>query len=322
MLNARVGGCSKVASVLLLILVTGSILLRAGLGDGQKALAKSLYHGSLQREYRVYVPQGVVPDRPIPVVFVYHGGSATAWGTMRLVGFNALADEHGFIVVYPQGIGRSWNDGRSNGETRAHREKVDDVGFFDAMLVDLGKEYALDPKRLFVTGCSNGGMFAHYLAANRADKIAAIAPVVGGITEPFDQQFQPSSAVSVLIVQGTDDPIVPYEGGSIQFPGSKDRGRVIATEKAASFWVASNGCDRTEIKKEIPDKDPKDGCQIDASVWSDGKDRSEVWLFRLVGGGHTWPGGSQYLPRALIGRVCHDIDSETIWSFFQTHPKP
>ncbi len=324
MLNVRVfGRAERVSDLLpLLILIAGSILPRAGFSDGQRTFAKSLHHGSLQREYLVYVPERVVLDRPVPVVFVYHGGSATARGTMRLVGFNELADEHGFIVVYPQGVGRNWNDGRQHVDSQAHRENVDDIGFFDAMMVELGKEYAVDPKRVFVTGCSNEGMFAHFLAAHRADKIAAIAPVVGGITEPFDQQFQPSAAVSVLIIQGTDDPIVPFGGGPIRFPGTKDRGRVIATEKAATRWVESNGCDPKEVKRAVPDKDPKDGCQIDASVWSDGKDRSEVWLFRLVGGGHTWPGGAQYLPRAIIGRVCHDVDSEAIWLFFQSHPKP
>jgi polyhydroxybutyrate depolymerase len=96
---------------------------------------------------------------------------------------------------------------------QAHRDRIDDVAFFDAMLAAVAKDYPIDEKRVYAMGISNGGMFSHYLAAHRADKLAAIAPVVGGIADPFHRKFMPAGPVSVLISQGTKDPIVPYDGG-------------------------------------------------------------------------------------------------------------
>ena len=289
-------------------------------GDSvQKILVQS---GGLDRHFLLYTPASLPEDQPVPVVFVFHGGNGEAKGTMNLSRFNAIAAMERFIVVYPQGVGKSWNDGRVTTVTQAHRDKVDDVAFFDAILERLTRDYRVDPRRVYVTGISNGGIFAHYLAAHRAGTIAAIAPVVGGIAEPFHKEFNPSHPVSVLMIQGTDDRFVPYDGGSVGIGRGNDRGNVISTEGAAALWVRANGCQPEATEKVLPDRDPNDGCRVKAIIWSDGREGSEVWLYRVEGGGHTWPGGIQYLPKAIIGRVPHDINSQTIWDFFQAHPKP
>lgn len=275
----------------------------------------------LERHFLVYAPASLPDHRAVPVVFVFHGGGGEAKGTMNLSQFNSVADNGQFIVVYPQGVGRSWNDGRVTTVSQAHRDNVDDVAFFDAMLERINRDYRVDPRRIFVTGISNGGIFAHFLAAHRSDKIAAIAPVAAGIANPFHEQFQPTHAVSVLMIQGTDDRFVPYDGGPI-LPGSReDRGKVISTQEAASLWVKANGCQPDATEELLPDRDPNDGCRVRALRWSSCRDGSAVWLYRVEGGGHTWPGGIQYLPRAIVGRVTHDIDSQNIWEFFRAHPK-
>jgi len=278
--------------------------------------------GALERECLLHVPADLPKEQPVPLVFVFHGGGGTAAGTMGLSRFNAVAEREKCIVVYPQGIGRSWNDGRVTQVSQAHRENVDDLAFFDALLARISKVHRIDPKRVFATGISNGGIFSHYLAANRAEKIAAIAPIVGGIAEPFDQRFHPAQPVSVLIIQGVADPLVPYTGGKVAAGDGKDRGSIIATDAAVKLWVQANGCLPTPETSTLPDLDPKDECNTQTFAWKGGRIGSEVMLYRVEGGGHTWPGGIQYLPQRIIGRVTHDFDSNAVWEFFKQHPKP
>jgi len=241
---------------------------------------------------------------------------------VNLTKFNSIADQEKFIVVYPQGIGKNWNDGRVNEVSQAHQENIDDIAFFDTLLQHLSSLYPVDAKRIFATGISNGGIFSHFLAANRAEVIAAIAPVAGGMAEPFDQSFKPDHAVSVLIVNGTKDRLLPYSGGNVAGNGNKNRGSVLSTEDTARKWVRANGCLPEAELRALPDRDPKDGCHIDATIWRGGRHGSEVWLYRVEGGGHTWPGGPQYLPKFIVGQVPRDIDTRDIWNFFKDHPKP
>jgi len=282
----------------------------------------SLKVGALTREYLLHVPADLPKDTAVPVVFVFHGGNGQAFGTMNLTKFNDVADREKFLVVYPQGIGRGWNDGRITQVSQAHRDNVDDLAFFDALLAEISKTHRVDAKRVFATGISNGGIFSHYLAANRAEKVAAIAPVVGGIAVPFNEKFKPAQPVSVLIIQGANDSLVPYGGGKIAGGDGKDRGSVIATAETIKLWVAANGCAPAGEPLLLPDKDPKDECRTEVMQWKGGRGGSEVWLYRVQGGGHTWPDGLQYAPQFLIGIVTQDFGSADIWEFFKAHPKP
>jgi polyhydroxybutyrate depolymerase len=286
-------------------------------------LSRTIQIGGRQREYLVSVPPQSDETSPLPVVLVFHGGGGQATGMESLTGFSALGQRERFIVVYPQGVGRSWNDGRITEVSQAHREKIDDLGFVDAMLAALSRAYPVDLKRVYATGISNGGIFSHYLAASRAQRIAAIAPVVGGIADPFHQRFKPAQPVSVLMIQGTKDPLAPYAGGPITGGDGKDRGRIISTQESARLWVKNNGCTSSPTVTSLPDRDPGDGCTVQRYVWAKGKAGTEVQLLRVEQGGHTWPNGPQYLPQPIIGRVCRDFDAtREIWSFFKAHHLP
>jgi len=276
----------------------------------------------VEREYLLHVPSALPAAQAVPLVLVFHGGGGTAAGMMALTRFNALADRERFLVAYPQGIGKGWNDGRITQVSLAHRDNVNDLTFIDALLAHLSRQFRIDPRRVFATGISNGGIFSHYLAASRAEKIAAIAPVAGGIAQPFDQVFRPAAPVSVLIIQGTADPLVPYAGGRIAEAGGRDRGSIVATDAAVNLWVRANATRRQPETGSLPDRDPSDGCRTQVFAWNGGTAGSAVWLYRVEGGGHTWPGGTQYLPRRFIGAVTHDFDSAAIWEFFRQHPKP
>lgn len=235
----------------------------------------------------------------------------------RFCGLNAIADTAGFLVAYPDGVEKNWNDGRAVEASRAHREQIDDVGFVDAVLEDIARRHPVDPKRVYATGISNGAFMSHWLGAERSSRFAAIAPVVGGMAPTIAADFGPAEPVSVLVLQGTEDPLVPYAGGAIKY----GRGQTVSTDSTLKKWVRHDGCGEPMIE-DLPDRDPEDGTTIRRTTWSGGRDGAEVVLYRIEGGGHTWPGGSQYLPQGLIGRVSREIDANAvIWDFFLRHPK-
>jgi polyhydroxybutyrate depolymerase len=287
--------------------------------SGRPADEKTIDVDGRKRVYHLHVPPGAA--KPAALVLFFHGGGGTGAGAVRQTGFAGLSDKEGFLCAFPEGIGKSWNDGRDEPISEAHKEKVDDLKFVLAMIDAIAKENKIDPNRVFSTGISNGAIFSHYLAANHADRIAAIAPVVGGIAEKVHAVFKPANPVSVLIIQGTEDPLVPFKGGEIT-AGKSRRGRIVSTTDGAKAWVLANGCRETAVEGELPDTDPDDGCRVKTASYAAGKDGSEVVLYTVVGGGHTWPGGQQYLPKSFIGRLCRDFDATTaIWEFFKAHPR-
>jgi polyhydroxybutyrate depolymerase len=280
---------------------------------------RTLDHDGRERTYLLHVPDGLHENEPVPLVFAFHGGGGNGSGMNSLTKFDKLADREEFIAVFPDGVGNSWNDGRQNLASEAYLLNVDDVGFVDAMIETISLEFPVDRKRIYATGISNGAIFSHFLAAQRASTFAAIAPVVGGLAIPFNEHFNPDDTVSVIIIQGTADPLVPYNGGQI---AGGNRGAIISTDDTVELWVQNDGCNEIPLKEELPNGDLNDGCLVTQYTWSNGNANSAVVLLKIEGGGHTWPGGAQYLPMSIIGRVCKDFDAtEIIWSFFKDHPK-
>jgi len=281
---------------------------------------RTLGHGGINRTYLLHVPSGLHEGKSAPLVFVFHGGGGDGMSMARLTGFDKLADREGFIAVFPDGVSHNWNDGRQNMDSEAHQLNIDDIGFVDTLIETIAREFPVDRKRIYATGISNGAIFSHFLSAQMSSKIAAISPVVGGIPVPFNEHFNPDNPVSVLIIQGTEDPLVPYDGGQI---ANGNRGEIISTDDAVELWVQYNACRTVPLKKNLPNNDLNDGCVEVQYTWSGGRANSEVVLIKIDGGGHTWPGGAQYLPKLVIGRVCNDFEAtEIIWSFFKLHPKP
>jgi len=294
-----------------------------GIGDD----TGSMIAAGLQRTYRVHVPLSHDKTKPVPLVVALHGGGGTAEGMVKLTldGFNKLSDQEGFVVVYPDGIGKNWNDGRSEEETkyRAHKEKVDDTGFISALIDYFIKVYDINPKSVYVTGISNGAIMSYRLACELSDKIAAIAPVDGNMSQNFLPKCSPSKPISVLVINNVKDPLVPWNGGDITGPfGLKKLGKVLSVSQTIEYWVKHNECSPSPSITEEPDKDPEDGTRVRREEYSGGKDGTEVILYAIEGGGHTWPGGYQYLPARIIGKTSKDIDAnEVIWNFFKKHSR-
>ena len=271
------------------------------------------------RSYRLHIPAGLADAASAPVVLAFHGGGSNGRGMERFTGFSRLANREGFIVVYPDAVDGNWVDGREGIRTKAHREGVDDIAFIAALLDALARRHPIDAKRVFATGISNGGIFSHYLASNLAGRIAAIAPVAGGLADPFYRSFAPSQPVSVFVLQGAADPLMPFDGGAVAFR----RGQIIATDETVRLWRQLDHTRVLPATGVLPDIDPVDGCRVRWSSWGGGRLNTEVLLYVQEGAGHTWPGGSQYLPKSVIGGVCRDFDAtQAIWNFFKAHPRP
>lgn len=285
---------------------------------------KILKVGNSERLFSIFVPPNLPKEEKIPFVFVFHGGGGDGESIKNLTKFNRLAEKEKFIVAYPEAIGNNWNDGRENETSQSYLENIDDVAFVEALIDLCIKDYGIDEKRIFATGLSNGACFSYYLAANLSEKIAAIAPVAGGIADPFYQQIKLVEPISIFIIQGTSDPFAPYGGGEIapELNSGKSRGKVIGTTAAIQLWI-----DQIETKKDaiigsLPDLDETDGCTVETYLWTGGKNETEIKFFKINGGGHTWAGGEQFMPKNIFGNVCRDFDAtELIWGFFKQHPK-
>jgi polyhydroxybutyrate depolymerase len=281
------------------------------LGDAETV---TLEHGGHTRTCRVHLPRGAEPDRPLPLVLALHGVRGNSVKMARLTGFDTIADRHGFIVAYPQGIDNQWRDGRDAHFTRGANPDVDDVGFINALLDVLEERYPVDTDRVYATGASNGAMMSHRLAVDCAGRFAAIAPVIGAL--PWNLRDEtPARPVPVLMINGTEDTFVPWEGGYIL--GRPDYGRILGAEETAAFWRGHNGCQGPPTDTLEPDRDPRDGTRLRVLKW---EGDAPVLLYRVEGGGHTWPGGFPVQKPLMLGRHSTELDAgETIARFFLEH---
>jgi polyhydroxybutyrate depolymerase len=297
-------------SLLLLMLLPAN---DAQLGPGDHT--RSLDVDNRTRTYLVHVPPKYDPKNPAAVVLVFHGALTNAEIMARFTGLNEKADDAGFLAVYPNGTGRgeralTWNAGNCCGY--ASRNNVDDVAFVRALLDDLGKIASVDPKHIYATGISNGGMFCYTLASELSDRIAAIAPVSGTMgTETCD----PKRAVPVIHFHGTADEFVPFKGGK----GEKSLPTInfFSVDHSIRAWVKADGCKEEPATEELPDK-AKDGTKVTRKTYGGGKDGAEVVLVVIEGGGHAWPGREARL--GFLGKSTKNISAnDLMWEFFNKH---
>lgn len=303
------------------LLVCGLSSQAAHAAGDRSSSTLSITVGGVQRTYLLHIPRAYDKAKPAPLVLVLHGGGGTAERMVRLTGggLDRVAEKERFLVVYPNGIDRHWNDGRSADETgwKAQGENVDDVGFISALIDELVRTRNADPRRVYVTGVSNGGQMAHRLACEIAHKIAAIAPVIAQMPAHFSPRCKPARPVSVLMMPGTDDPLIPWEGGTIRL-GRQTFGKALSVRETVKFWTRHNGCPETPEVSSEPDRDPADGTRVRKEAYKGCRERTSVVLYAIEGGGHTWPGGYQYLPESIVGKISRDIDAaEVIWEFFR-----
>ncbi|WP_019732393.1 alpha/beta hydrolase family esterase [Mycobacterium avium] len=266
--------------------------------------------GGMDRTYMLHVPAG----DPVGLVLSLHGGGGTGIAQRGLTGFDAVADAHNLLVVYPDGYEKSWADGR--GASPADRHHVDDVAFLVGLVTKLQNDYRVAPGHVFVTGMSNGGFMSNRLACDRADVFAAVAPVAG--TLGVGVACNPSRPVSVWAAHGTADPLVPFKGGAGRGRGGLSH--AVSADAMVDKWRKADGCQGDPSMELLPDA--RDGTVVHRFDSTPCAASTEVVFYRIDKGGHTWPGGKQYLPAAVIGPTTHTLDgSEAIAEFFLAHAR-
>ena len=295
-----------------------------GRGSAPSAAANvTLTFQGRTRSYLVHVPASA--DGALVVAF--HGGGETAENQEQISGLDALSDRDHFIVAYPEGVGKSWADGR--GTTNADKQGVDDVGFAKAVVADIAKAHRIDPARVYATGPSNGGIFSNTLGCRASDTFAAVAPVIGTVASAVAPTCHPPVAVAIVGVQGVDDPVVPFNGGEVggTLEGAAAGGRVESSRATQELWRRNNGCGASPAETKLPPhahdgtsvtKREYPGCRVGASV---------VW-YEIAGGGHRWPPHKSDKPMVehaaerMLGVSSQNIGaSEVIWTFFAAHPR-
>ena len=302
------GVAVAVSSLLVAALLIANPMLKPG------DHTRNLKVDGRDRSYLVHIPKKYDGKTPMPIVLALHGAAMNGPMMSVFCGLNKKADDAGFIVVYPNGgtgmgIFLTWNAGG-----RAGKDRVDDVAYIRAALDDLGSVVKVDPKRVYATGMSNGGMMCYLLAAELSDRIAAVAPVAGTMVI---EKANPKRPVPLIHFHGTADTLVKFDGpgkGTPKFIHFK------SVEDSIQTWVKIDGCDEKPEIVSLPDK-AKDGTAIERKTYGHGKDGAEVVLVVIKGGGHTWPG--QEPPVDFIGKSTKNITAnDLIWEFFKKHPMP
>jgi len=254
------------------------------------------------RQYYLHIPSSLPSNSPL--VFVLHGYSGSATSIRNYSGMNQIADTASFAVCYPQGSTDQWNNRFWNVGYDFHQNQtVNDVEFLTALALYLQNQYNLSSQNTFCTGMSNGGDMSYLLACQASNTFSAVAPVAGCMMAWIYSSCVPSSPIPVFEIHGTNDNTTWWNGDT---SNSQGWGAYMPVLTSFNFWVQLNNCTQSVIDT-LPDVDPADGSIVISEKHSQGINNNEVWLYKVLNGGHDWPGSSGNM----------DINaSEEIWNFF------
>lgn len=277
----------------------GSLLLEAGPLCAQTTLVDSIQSGGQWRSYRLYVPAGYQPGAPVPLLLNLHGLGSNAFEQENYGDFRPIADTAHFLIVHPNGTfngtQRFWN---GFGLTPPN-----DVAFLSALIDSIGAAYAVDPDRIYSTGMSNGGIMTYELACQLSPRLAAVASVTGTMATTRIAPCSPAHPMPVLEIHGTADNTVPYTGTAL----------LAAIPQVLNYWVQFNQCNPTPTVTALPNLVTTDNSTAERQVWTGGRNGTEVVHYRIVGGGHTWPGSA-----FTIGVTNRDINASVeVWRFLR-----
>lgn len=268
----------------------------------QTTIIDSMPFGGVQRTYRLYIPAKYKSTKAVPLVFNLHGLTSNALQQEAYGDFRPIADTANFIIAHPNGTetgaGQGWNNFGPLGTG------VDDVGFISALLDKISSKYNIDKNRVYSTGMSNGGFMSYDLACFLNTRIAAIASVTGSMIASHLKGCNAKRPTPVMEIHGTADNTVSYDG----------KGGILAStniDTLVYFWAKFNGCS-APVVSTLPNINTTDGSTVEHKVFNNGKNGSTVELYRVIGGGHTWPGAI-----VNIGVTNQDFSaSKEIWRFF------
>lgn len=276
----------------------------------------SMNVAGVERSYRTYVPKGLPKGAPLVLVMHGSGEGSQAIRVGTGYGFERLADQHGFAVAYPKSFGFDWNDCSSIGNTAVDGVRADDAVFLAALVEKLVGEIGVDPNRVFAAGVSNGGSMALRLALEHPKRYRAVAAALANVPAPQNFQCQPGAQTpSVMILNGTEDPLVPYAGGEINLLGLFYKGGQVISSTASAQYLA----DRNAIagKPQVNLTQTAHGTRVEHARWQAADGRTEVELVTLHGAGHGLPQPWARRPRLLGPSPMEPNGPALIWAFFE-----
>jgi polyhydroxybutyrate depolymerase len=270
--------------------------------------------GGLKRSYLTYVPLGLAKGAPL--LFVLHG-SGESGAEMRGAtgyGFERLADRRGFAVVYPDGYEGYWNGCNVVGDYSANRLNIDDVGFLSKLAGKLAGQLGSDSRRIFAMGISRGGHMAFRLALEAPSRFRAVAAVSASVPAPENFKCKPgASTSSVMTMNGTDDPLNPFDGGEVRLFGLfLARGTVLSSQDSARYFARLNHIAGPPATRETA---VADGVRVEDVLWRN-RSNVEVELVAIHGGGHGIPQPYRRGPRLLGPTPREPNGPAVIWDFF------
>lgn len=290
-----------------IVFCLGLGLLFCQSGLSQIDLQETYFHDCVEREYLLHLPPGYDRDSLYPMVLLLHGFLQTGADIQVYADINSLADQEGFIVLAPNGIIGETPWGIDTHWNAGFNDEVDDLGFLNGILDEIGHHYSVDLSRMYAVGFSNGGFMAYRLACELSDRIAGIASVAGSMSRTQWKQCKQSRSVPILNIHGTADRTVKPNGTT----------DYLSSKRLIDFWTEQNGTSEKE-EQVLPDLDLSDQTSVVLTHFTHPNEPSaEIQFYEIIDGGHTWPGAEDFPPR---GHTNQDISAtEVIWDFFQRH---
>lgn len=307
----------KILNILLILILASQFVSCQKYAHVQNETTYSeLTYQEHDRSYLVHLPENYDENKQYPIIFVLHGITSRAKAIAGFSGFNEQSDQKDFIVCYPQGYKRSWSIQIPVGG--ATRKGIDDIGFFDRLIDTLALNYSVDTNKIFACGISNGGFMSGLLASNLPDQISGIALVCSNLFNPISDYDSSGSSIPLLLIGGTDDPLLQFEGGKVK---SKRKYSTRGFLPTVDYWVTKNNCQHP-TDSLIIENQPDDKTTVIKYFSAEEKGKNRVVLYKVIGGGHAWPGREKNFKSNFLGEISGEINAaEVISNFFLRNEK-
>lgn len=268
----------------------------------QQTINGSITHNGIIRSYILYVPAIYSENTPVPLLFNFHGYTSNASQQLFYGDFRPLADTANFIIIHPQGTLDV--NGNTHFNVGWGGSTADDVGFTEALIDSISSSYSIDQSRIYSVGMSNGGFMSLFLACTLSERIAAVGSVTGSMTPGMINSCNPTHSIPLIQIHGTSDGTVPYDGLA---------GFSASVDNVLSYWVSVNNCNTSPVVENVPNSNVNDGSTVEKYTYENGDNCSEVIHYKVIDGGHTWPGSSF----VLAGTNLDFKASIEIWNFIR-----
>ena len=309
-----------IVGILLILLIVAYFYFAYAPVPNEPHLSSKIEQATIQvanqtRSYLFYVPKKL-SNKPALIIALHGTGmNADKMRQWTAFEFDQLADQKGFVVIYPNGYKGNWNDCRSDAPFPAKKENIDDVGFIQSLVDKFKKDYGIDPSKVYVFGFSNGGQMALRLAMETPSLIAAVSAISANLPTSATCSCKLEGQTSrVMLATGTKDPTNPYNGGNVTLFGFEKIGTVISAQASAESLAKRNGI-ITKPSTEKVQNLKKEDIYTERQSWTKAG-QAVVELYTIYGCGHVIPQSKFRFPR-LMGETSKSFDApQQAVSFF------